>query len=566
MVSKLFKFLNRESNGLNEAALLLGLFTLVSQLLGLLRDRMFATYFGAGPTLDTYYAAFNIPDFLYTSVAMLATITVLLPFLSERFGNGDAEHHARAKAFLNQVFTVLFGFLAFVSLILFIFMPQISRITAPGFSGAQHDLLVHLSRIMLLQPIIVGISNMVSSVTQMFRKFFVAALAPVMYNVGIIIGILVFYKWFGVAGLAYGVILGALLHLLIQVPVLISHDFVPKFTTRISWSEIKSIVTTSIPRTVGLSISSLSGLILVAIASLLGTGSIALFKLTNNMLNVPVGIVGVSYSVASFPLLVKLFQSGERAKFADHIVTAAAKIILLATPITVLFIILRAQIVRVILGTHAFSWNDTRIAAACLAMFVVGLVGQCLVYLLVRGYYAIGNTKTPLIWNFVGEIATVVLAVIFIASVRHVPIVASAVSSILRLDGVGDIEILALPLAFSLGNILNFFTLWYVFIKDFPDAKTNPVWKTAFEAIAASIALGIASYATLQFTATIFNQSTFWGIFWQGALSAAIGTTFGVAVLVALGNQDVFDLWRAVKRRFWRASVVQDVGSEVLEK
>ncbi len=402
------KILNRESSGINEAALLLGLFTLVSQILGLVRDRLLATYLGAGSALDTYYAAFKIPDFLYVSVATLAAITVLLPYLSERYGAGDTQGIAQAKNFLNQVFTALLLFLVFISVVLFIAMPWLAKLIAPGFDAASLHTLIILSRIMLIQPILIGVSNMLSSVTQMFRKFFITALSPVFYNVGIIVGIMILYPMFGVVGLAYGVVLGAVLHLASQIPVLYTQGFMPQFTLNLSFAELKSIVLTSIPRTIGLSMSAFTALILTSIASTLGTGSISLFNLTNNMLNVPIGIVGISYSVASFPVLVKFFQSNERVKFSGYILNATRKIIFWSIPITVLFIILRAQIVRVILGTHSFSWNDTRLAAAALALFVLGLVAQSLVHLFVRGYYAAGNTKKPLIMNFMGEVLTII--------------------------------------------------------------------------------------------------------------------------------------------------------------
>jgi putative peptidoglycan lipid II flippase len=384
-----------------------------------------------------------------------------------------------------------------------------------------------------------------------------------MYNLGIIIGVIFFLPTFGIMGLAYGVVLGAVLHMAIQLPVLGFHGFIPKFVRDISWKDIKDIVIVSVPRTIGLSISSFTAVILTSLASTLATGSITVFNLTNNMLNIPIGIIGISYSVASFPTLVKLFQQNERAKFADHIVEATRKIIFLAAPITVLFIVLRAQIIRVILGAHSFSWNDTRIAAACLALFVIGMVCEALVYLLVRGYYAIGNTKTPLLWNFVGEIFTIILAIIFVWMFRTIPAVGNMFVTVLRLQGVPNLEILALPFAFSLGNILNFFTLWYVFVRDFPDAKTAPVWKTVFEATTASCALGIASYETLQITALIFNQQTFWGIFMQGAVSALVGVIVAVIVLRIMGNRDILDIWHAMKRKFWKSNVIQEVGEAV---
>lgn len=563
MVSKILKLLNRESSGINEAALLLGLFTFVSQMLGLVRDRLLATYLGAGTNLDLYYAAFKIPDFLYVSVATLAAITVLLPYLSEKYGQGDQEGYNRAKHFLNQIFTVLLGFLVFLSIILFIAMPFLAHIVAPGFDPVMLDKLILLSRIMLLQPIIVGVSNMISSVTQMFKKFFVAALSPVFYNIGIIIGIVGLYPFFGINGLAYGVILGAVLHLLIQLPVLFQHELVPKFTRKISFSEIRSIVVTSIPRTIGLSMSSLSALILTSIASLLPVGSISLFNLTNNMLNVPIGIIGISYSVASFPTLVKFFQLNERDKFSEHILHATRKIIFWSIPVMVLFIVLRAQIVRVILGSQSFSWNDTRLAAASLALLMLGLVCQSLVHLFVRGYYAMGNTKKPLTMNFLGEIITIILAFVFIGLFRHSDSFISFFTTMLRLDGVPNLTLLALPLAFSVGNILNYSALWTVFRKDFPESNTVPLIRTSIQTMSASLCMGAVTYGALNILVLLIKQNTFWGVFLQGAISGLVGISIFISILIMLDNRDMKDFMNTLKRKFWKADVIQEVGDSL---
>lgn len=558
MVSKIFKLLNRESSNINEAALLLGVFTFISQMLGLVRDRFLATYLGAGPHLDLYYAAFKIPDFLYVSVATLAAITVLLPYLSQKYGVGDHEGHLRARRFLDQVFTVLLLFLIGLSIVLFLVMPWLARAIAPGFPASETHTLIMLSRIMLLQPIIIGISNMLSSVTQMFKKFFVTSLSPVFYNLGIIFGIIVLYPIFGVTGLAFGVVLGAVLHFGLQIPVLISHGFIPRFTWKVSFSEIRSVVVTSVPRTIGLSMSSLSALILTSIASTLATGSISIFNLTNNMLNVPVGIIGISYSVASFPALVKLFNNNDRLKFSEHILNATRKIIFWSVPVMVLFIVLRAQIVRVILGSQAFTWDNTRLAAASLALLVLGLVCQSLVYLFVRAYYAAGNTKKPLLMNFLGEVLTVILAFVFIWMFRHWGGFARFFIDTLRLSGVSNIELLALPLAFSLGNIFNYFALWYIFRKDFPESRVYSLVRTTIQTIAASILMGAVSYGALNILVLVFNQNRFWGILFQGLIAGFFGITIFITTLIMLKNEEIMEFIVALRHKFWKASVVQE--------
>lgn len=563
MVSRLFKLLNRQSHGINEAALLLGLFTFFSQTLGLVRDRLLATYLGAGTHLDIYYAAFKIPDFLYVSIATLAAITVLLPYLSLKYGDGNQEGTRHAKEFLNQIFTVLLGFLVVLCIILFFAMPFLGKLVAPGFAPEEMKTLVMLSRIMLLQPIIVGVSNMISSVTQMFKKFFVAALSPVFYNIGIIIGIVALYPWLGISGLAWGVVLGAVLHLIVQIPVLVHHEFVPRFTAKINFSEIKSIALTSIPRTLGLSMSSFTALILTSFASTLSTGSIALFNLTNNMLNVPIGIVGISYSVASFPTLVKFFQNNEREQFASHILNATRKIIFWSVPIMVLFIVLRAQIVRVVLGSQSFSWSDTKLAAASLAILMLGLVCQSLVHLLVRGYYAMGNTKKPLIMNFAGEVVTIILAIGFIALFKYTQWFPEFWLSALRLDGVVDITLLALPLAFAIGNIFNYFALWSVFRKDFPNSDMFPVLRTFAQTATASLCMGAVTYGALNIFVLLIRQNTFWGIFLQGFLSGMLGISIFIAVLIMLRNHEIQEFIGTLKKKFWKANVLQEYEGQM---
>lgn len=558
MMKRVLSMFYNRSSSINEAAFLLGMFTLVSQLMGLFRDRLLATYLGAGAHLDVYYAAFKIPDFLFVSVATLASITVLLPYLSLKYGDGDEAHHESARKFLDQVFTVLLAFLVFLSLVIFIAMPWLAKLIAPGFNQAEIHTLVTLSRIMLAQPIIIGISNMLSSVTQMFKKFLVTALSPVMYNIGIIIGVVVLYPLCGVTGLAIGVIIGAVLHLAIQIPTLIHIGFIPRFTNKIHFSELKAIVKTSIPRTIGLSMSSFTALILTSIASTMHTGSISIFNLTNNMLNVPIGVVAISYSVASFPVLVKYFHNNEREKFAQYILNATRKIIFWSIPITILFIILRAQIVRVILGSHAFTWNDTRLAAACLALFVIGLVAQSLVHLFVRGYYAAGNTKKPLIMNFLGEILTILLAFVFIGMFRIFPGFTQFFTTLLRLNGVTNVVLLALPLAFSIGNIFNYFALLAIFKKDFPEANSFPVLRTTLETTVASICMGVVTYGALNVSGLFVNQDRFWGILSQGIISGLIGIVAFVIVMVLFKNQDMLDFLTTFKHKFWKANVVID--------
>ena len=171
MVKKILTFLNKEFHGVNEAALLLGGFAFVSQLLGLVRDRTLAHIIGPGPVLDIYYAAFRIPDFLYLSIASLASITVLMPFLIGKIQK-NSDNGADARRFLNNVFSAYMMFMVGICILVALLMPYIAREVAPGFSNAQLALLVTTSRIMLFSPIFIGLSNLIGTITQIFRNFF----------------------------------------------------------------------------------------------------------------------------------------------------------------------------------------------------------------------------------------------------------------------------------------------------------------------------------------------------------------------------------------------------------
>src|SRR3989344_461719 len=185
-MNKILRIFSKEYGSISQAALLLGIFAFLSQVLALFRDRFIAHFIGPSPELDAYYAAFRAPDLIFICIASLASITVLIPFIVAKM-DGD-KVTPLAQKHLNDVFTVFFSVIVLVSLIMFFLMPLLAPYIAPGFSPFFQDKLIVLSRIMLLSPILLGLSNLFGTVTQLFRKFFIYALSPIFYNVGIIIG------------------------------------------------------------------------------------------------------------------------------------------------------------------------------------------------------------------------------------------------------------------------------------------------------------------------------------------------------------------------------------------
>ncbi len=304
MVKKWFSFIGKEIRGLHEAAYLLAIFALLSQLLGLVRDKLLAFTFGAGHSLDIYYAAFRIPDLIFASVGSLVSASILLPYFIERFGRNSEE----GRAFSDAIFTIFFGLMIVVSVIMFAIAPWLIPRVIPGFA---HDPslpdLIFSMRIMLLSPFFLSLSNLFSSLTQMRHRFLVYAASPALYNIGIIAGTLLIYPLLGVRGLAIGVAIGAFLHMGIQMPFLSGEKLMPRFTRAIDWPHVKAVLYSALPRTVTLSANQIASFVLVSLASLMTAGSISIFNFAFNLQSVPLTIIGASYSSAVFPTLSRLY-------------------------------------------------------------------------------------------------------------------------------------------------------------------------------------------------------------------------------------------------------------------
>lgn len=559
MVKRIIDALSKEVSGLHEAAFLLGFFAVASQVLALLRDRLFANYFGAGPTLDVYYAAFRIPDALYVVIASFVSVSVIIPFLSRMEGD-----ETKAKRFVSEIFTIFSLVMVFSSVVVFFLIPYLAPFIAPGFSEEQINTLVVLSRILLLSPFILGLSNNIfGSITQFYKRFFVYALAPVLYNVGIIAGVFLFYPTFGMKGLAFGVILGAFLHVLVQLPVAIERGFVPRFVKKMNWEDVFQVVFISLPRTITLSANHFVLIALGALASTMYVGSISIFNFSFNLQSVPLATIGVAYSMAAFPMLASFFTRGERERFVEHMITALRHVIFWSVPITVLFIVLRAQIVRTILGSGAFSWNDTRLTAAALALFSLSVLTQSLTVLFSRGYHAAGDTRKPLFINLFSAVCAIGgafwLTIIFEKNLSF----QYFIESILRVDYIPGTIVLMLPLAYSIASIMNALMHWFMFEKDFNIDLYHIIRKTFFESFSASVIMGFVAYNCLNFFAPILDTQTAVGIFLQGFLSGVIGIIFGIIILKILKNSEIKDISLALHKKFWRADVIAPAQEEL---
>lgn len=548
----MFALLGREIKGLHEAAYLLALFAFMSQILGLVRDRLFASYFGPSEILDVYYASFRIPDFLFVVMIALVSTSVLIPFIIKLIDTKKSE----LQSFLNSIYSALIIFSIIFALVIFFGAEWLLKIFVPDLLQGNygHELIV-MTQILLLQPIVLALSGLFSSIVQSYKKFVIYALTPIVYNIGIISGVIVFYPSMGMYGLTYGVVLGAVLHLCIQIPFALKKRTMPQFTFHINWKHVKDVFLLSIPRTVALLSGQLVQLVFVSIAATIAVGSISIFNLSYNLQAVPLAIIGVSYSMAAFPTLSHYFAKGDREKFLGYISKAARHIIFWSIPVMILFIVLRAQIVRTILGSGEFSWNDTSLVAAALAVFAVSVVAQSLIVLFVRGYYASGETKKPFLIAFISTIITIILAYVLIDIFQTNLEFKMLVERMLRVEFIPGTVVLMLPLAYAIGQIIQATVLWIVFDRTF-DRFSDSLWKVAFHSLGSSLIMGFVAFVSLQFLDDIFDINTFWGIFGQGLIAGLLGIGVGVLVLVGLNNEEIQTVWQTLHKKIWKTKLV----------
>ncbi len=539
---------------MNQAALVLAIFSLTSQLFGLLRDRLLATWVGPSATLDIYYAAFRIPDFIYNTFGVLFSLTVIIPFITYYLNQDGEEKHTSLKKFSDSIFTVYVVGMVIVCGVVFLAMPYLTHLTAPGFSEVQRSTLVLYSRVMLFSPFLMGLSSLLSSFAQVQKKFFSIAIAPVFYNVGILLGIIVLRPMWGMFGVVVGVVFGAVMYLLIQLPTLASLHKLPALTRAVDWITTKRVVLLSLPRTLASSLSNLTFLMMSAIASLLVVGSISIFQFSYNIQTTPLMIIGISYAVAAFPTMTRLFAEKQTKEFVDIVHRATRNIFFLSIPAALFLIVLRAQVVRVLLGSGEFSWNDTRLVAASLALFCISITAQCMILLLVRAFYAMGNTKTPLKINIGSLGITALSAVGLLALHSKAPMFRDFLDSLLRIDGTTGASVVLLSCAFSIGQIVNACLLWRQFHRHMEGTKveTTEMGRALFHTISAAIIAAVAVYGMLLWISGGVDQGTFWGILAQGLISGVVGMAIYGITLAALKNEDIRLFTATLKSKFWK--------------
>ena len=402
------------------AAIVLASSTLVSALLGIFRDRWLnSMYYDTYPAgLDAYTAAFTVPDFLYFIITSGALAVTFIPVFNQRLVAGN-------KKSAWELSTSTLNFLALISFIASIFImifadPLVRYIVAPGLNEQSMPLAINMMRVIAINPFLFSISTVLSSMQQAVKRFVFYAIAPALYNVGIIVGILVFtnginiFGWQifegGIMGVAIGVVFGALLQLFASIIGMVGIGF--QYNFKIYWKNqgFRTVLKLLPTRSADQSIDYVMSILNTNLASRMGEQAIRAYQQAASLKSMPVNLIGVAISTAFFPKLSEDAASEDIEKFTDTFKQSLSTIVWISLPVAIIAFFIRGYVVNFIQ-----NGGDPKIASV-LGSFVIAIFFQSVFHIASRGFYARQNTKIPLILSVVSFAVQLVFALIFSAS------------------------------------------------------------------------------------------------------------------------------------------------------
>lgn len=379
---------------------------IASRILGLVRQRVLANYFPASD-LSLFFAAFRLPDLIFEVLVFGTFASAFIPVFSKALKEDGKEVWGIASSVANLGLLV---FLGLASLVI-VFADQFYGLIAPGFGSQSRETIVLLSRILFAAQGFFVLSYILTAVLESSRRFLVPAVAPLFYNLGIILGTYFLSPRLGLLGPAIGVVIGAAGHALIQLPLAIKLGF------RFSWKikitdEVKKIGKLALPRVIEVSFMQVAKSVELFLASLITTASYTYFTFGNSLQLLPVGLFGTSIAKATLPMLSRLSDS--KGEFKRTLFNALYQSVFLALPVSVTLIVLRIPLVRLVYGTDIFNWESTVQTSLVLSAFGVGVVFQIMTSILARAFYALHDTKTPVIISVSVITLNIILDIILI--------------------------------------------------------------------------------------------------------------------------------------------------------
>lgn len=475
IIAKSRKILSAPQASVLSAATIIMMMVVASRVLGLVRQRILAHFFGASE-LALFFAAFRLPDTIFEVLVFGTFSSAFIPVFTKSLKKGAKEAWQTAGIIVNLgllIFTV-FAAISVLS------AHNIYSLVAPGFEIEERLQIVKVARVLFAAQGFFVVSYVLTGVLESLRRFLVPALAPLFYNLGIIAGTVFLVPKYGLLAPAIGVLIGAFAHFIIQLPLATRLGF--RFIKSVKITKnVKQIGKLAFPRVIELSFLQVSKTVELLLSSLISTAAYTYFTFGNTLQLLPVGLFGTSIAKAALPTLSREADSPE--KFAKTLSQSLYQIVFLVVPIATVLIVLRIPIVRLVYGTEIFSWESTVQTGYVVSAFAFGVVFQAATAILARGFYALGDTKTPVIVSIASISLVVIASVVFILGL--------------------SIPVWGLAAAFSLGSFFQATILFYLIGKkigqNFNFQLIAPIIKSAVAAL--------GSGGVMFFLVKIFDRS-----------------------------------------------------------
>lgn len=486
--------LKKQTNILS-AALVLMITVIFSQVLGLVRMRLLAGIFGATDTLGVYFVSSKLPDFLFQLIIAGALSSAFIPVFAELLHKGKEDDANKMASTLMLIGFIFFGI---VSLILFIFAPFFLQLLniGSGYSPHQMELMTNLMRIIIFGQIIFLIATFFSAILQTHNHFFIPGIAAALYNLGIILGIVLFSGKLGIYAPAVGVIIGSLSYTLFQIPLIRRVHFSFKPTFSLKTTGVKDVIKLIWPRTISLFIFQIGTIITVSLISFLPSSgrNYVILDFAQTLAFAPVFLFGQSIAQAAFPVLSR--EKDRIDSFKTTFLTSFNQMLYLILPVSVLFIVLRIPIVRLIFGAAKFDWEATVLTGRTLAFFALAIFAQALIYLVSRAFYALHDTKIPLIVGTFSTIVMLILSFLFV-SIWNTSLLNISEAYVLRFRVI-PVGVESIAFATSIGGILNLSVLLYFLNKRIGIFNFHSFWLPQIKIFLSVMFMGFALYIPIK--------------------------------------------------------------------
>ncbi len=494
--------LNSKTKTVAQGAIIIAVSQLISRFLGLLRDGLFARAFSTTDQAGIYFAAFKIPDFVFNFLVAGGLSVIFLPVFAQYWHKEGKE---KAWEMANYVINAIFVMLSLFSLVCFIFASQLMRTFVPGLSESQLALAVPLTRLLLLSPIFMGLSSLFSSALMHFDHFVSYSLAPILYNLSIIGGIVFLAPRFGIMGVGYGVIVGAFLHFAIQIPTAVHNGYKFQPVLDFNFPALRKIYRIGLPRIIAASSQQLDDLLTTGIVSVVvSVSAISVLAYAYNLHYIPVGLFALPFAISAFPTLSRQWEAGEKEKFFESFDNTLRQILFFSIPLATLLFLLRAQVVRLLyesLGNFGRAGNFGKeaviLTAACLGVYALTTFFTSVIPLLIRGFFAAKNTLVPTIISIISIAIDIAFSWIFPVLIKGNPFFAQMVAGALDLEVVKDFSVVGVPLALLLSSGIQAILLSAFFVKKYGDFGLLKTAKSAVKMCFCSLLAGGICYGIL---------------------------------------------------------------------